>query len=180
MENQKLEKLLRELAGRTAEPIAPDLAEDIKGQIPSRLAHRRAGMNAINIVIDLRVSKLAAAAVIVISLFLCLRFFGGRDLTGDNLYEESKLFINYCLGNKTADRGSELASVLYEYLVSQGIEPVYYGDRVDISDSNAVVMYWRLSDGGYMVRFGGDLRAEAVTAEELIELQGRMLQKRTR
>jgi hypothetical protein len=40
-------------------------------------------------------------------------------------------------------------------------------------------MHWRLSDGNYRVVFG-DLREETVNAEELIGLQTRMLQEKTK
>jgi hypothetical protein len=67
----------------------------------------------------------------------------------------------------------------YEYLAQTGKDVVYYGDSVDPQDSNAVLMQWKLSDGEYRVVFG-DLRERTVSAEELIRLQARMLQKRAR
>ena len=179
MREEKLKKLLNELAERTAEPVHPGLAEDIKRQIPHSLQRRR-GMNTINIMIDLRISKLAAAAAIIITVILCASFLGGRDSIGDGIYQDSKLLVKYCLGGESASRGDVLAgmSKFYEYLVHQGRDVVYYGDSIDPEDNNAVLMQWKLSDGKYKVIFG-DLRAKIVSAEELIKLQARMLQRKT-
>ena len=53
----------------------------------------------------------------------------------------------------------------------------YYGDSIDLEDSNAVLMQWKFSNGKYRVIFG-DLREKAINAEELIKLQTQMLQKK--
>ena len=181
MREEKLGELLSELAERTAEPVSPGLAEYIKHQIPHRIVSHKGGMGTVNIIIDLRISKLAAAAVIIITMILCANFLGGRDSAGDGIYQDSKLLIKYCLGGENASRSDVLVgmSKFYEYLVHQGREVVYYGDSIDPEDSNAVLIYWRLPDGKYMVRFG-DLRAETVSAEELIKLQVQMLQRKTK
>jgi hypothetical protein len=80
-----------------------------------------------------------------------------------------------------ADRSSVLATAKsrYEYLVQTGKDVVYYGDSVDPQDNNAVLIQWKLSDGQYKVIFG-DLREKTVSAEELIRLQARMLQKKAK
>ena len=41
MKQEKLDNLLNELAERTAEPVRPGLAEDIKEQIPAGLGTHR-------------------------------------------------------------------------------------------------------------------------------------------
>lgn len=176
---EKLPKLLNELADATAaEPVADGLAEDIKQQIPHRLAAHRGGMNTVNIMIDLRISKLAAAAVIIITMFLCASFLGGWDSTGGGIYQESKTLVRYLLGD--AGKGDVLAGrTRYEYLASQGKDIVYYGDSIDSADKDAVLMHLKLSDGKYKVIFA-DLRTEVVTAEELIKLQAQMLQKKAK
>jgi len=177
MKEEKLGKLLNELGERTVEPVRPGLAEDIKHQIPHSLVPHRGSMDTINIIIDLRISKLAAAAVIIITMILLANFFGGRDSIGNGIYQDSKLLIKYCLGgvgksNMLAGRSK------YEYLVHQGKDVVYYGDSIDPEDGNAVLMQWKLSDDKYKIIFG-DLREKEVSAEELIELQARMLQRKT-
>ena len=181
MREEKLKKLLNELAERTAEPVHPGLAEDIKRQIPHMLMPRRRGMDTINIMIDLRISKLATAAAIIITVILCASFLGGRDSTGGGIYQDSKLLVKYCLGGESASRGDVLAgmSKFYEYLVHQGRDVVYYGDSIDPKDHDAVLMQWKLPNGKYKVIFG-DLRAKTVSAEELIKLQVRMLQRKTK
>jgi hypothetical protein len=178
-EDEKLPKLLNELAEATAaEPVTDTLAEDIKQQIPHRLAPHRGGMDTVNIMIDLRISRLAAAAVIIITMILSANFLGGRNSTGDGIYRDGKLLIKYCLAGEDAGKSDVLSGMsnFYEYLVQQGKDVVYYGDAIDTKDTNAVLMQWTLPDGNYKVMFV-DLRMETVTAEELVKLQARMLQK---
>jgi hypothetical protein len=180
MKEEKIEKLLNELADATAERAPSYLAEDIKHQIPQQLSPHRGGMNTVNIIIDLRISKLAAAAAIIVTMILFANFFGGPSQGGDGIYQNGKLLIKYCLGGIGADRSNVLAAKSkYEYLAQTGKDVVYYGDSADPQDSNAVLIQWKLSEGEYRVVFG-DLREETVSAEELIRLQARMLQKRVK
>jgi hypothetical protein len=177
---EKLEKLLNELADATAEPVRPHLAEDIKHQIPQQLSPHRGGIDTISIIIDLRISKLAAAAVIIVTMILCANFLGSRSPAGDGIYQDGKLLIKYCLGGIGTDRSNVLAAKSrYEYLAQRVEDVVYYGDSVDAEDSNAVLIQWKLSDGEYRVVFG-NLREKTVSAEELIKLQARMLQKKAK
>jgi hypothetical protein len=74
---EKLGKLLNELADATAGPVHPYLAEEIKHQIPQQLSPHKGGIDTVNIIIDLRISKLAAAAAIIITMILFANFFGG-------------------------------------------------------------------------------------------------------
>lgn len=180
MREEKLGKLLNELADATAEPVHPYLAEDIKHQIPQQLSPHRGGMDTVNIIIDLRISKLAAAAAIIVTMILFANFFGGQSPADGGIYQNGKLLIKYCLGGIGADRSNVLtAKSRYEYLAQRVKDVVYYGDSVDPQDSNAVLIQWKLSDGEYKVIFG-DLREKTVSAEELIRLQARMLQKKAK
>jgi hypothetical protein len=177
---EKLEKLLNELADATAGPVHPHLAEDIKHQIPQQLSPHRGGMDTVNIIIDLRISKLAAAAAIIVTMILFANFFGGQSPADGGIYQNGKLLIKYCLGGIGTDRSNVLtAKSRYEYLAQRVKDVVYYGDSVDPQDSNAVLIQWKLSDGQYKVIFG-DLREKTVSAEELIRLQARMLQKKAK
>jgi len=179
MKEERLEKLLSELADATAEPVHPDLAEDIKHRIPRRLMHHRGGVDTINIMIDLRINKLAAAAAIIITMILCATFLGGRDSTSEGIIQDSRLLVKYFLGGESAGRSDVLAvKSRYEYLVQKGKDAVYYGDSI-AGDSDAVWMQWKLANGKYRLIFG-DLREAEVSADELIKLQARMLQKKTK
>jgi hypothetical protein len=167
MEEEKLGRLLSELGERTAEPARTGLAEEIKQQIPYSLVPHKHGMDTINIIVDLRVSKLAAAAAIIVTLILLANFHG--------LYEDSRLLASYLLGG--AGRGNiSAARKEYEILVNQGKEVVFY-ESIDPEDNNSIRMHWKLPNGKYRVVFGG-LQEEEVSAEELIRLQARMLQKK--
>jgi len=179
MKEEKLEKLLYELADMTAEPVRPDLADDIKQRIPHRLIPQRSGMDTVNIIIDLRVSKLAAAAAIIITMVLWGSFLRGPDSIGVGLYQDGKMLVKYFLGAGIEESNVLAVKSRYEYLAQKGEDVTYYGDSIDPQDSNAVLMQWKLSDGNYRVIFG-DLSEKTVGAEELIKLQARMLLKKAK
>jgi len=180
MTDEQIKKLLNEWSKMTAEPVRPALAEDIKRRIPHTLIHHRIGRDTVNIIIDLRISKLTAAAVIIITMILLVGIFDSRDSTGTGLFQDSKLLIKYCLAWAGAGRSSVVADrTTYEHLIQQGKDVVYYGDAIDPQDSNAVLMHWKLSNGNYKVIFA-DLRQSEVSAEQLIKLQARMLQKKAK
>jgi hypothetical protein len=172
MAEDKLKELLNEQADATAEQVREGLNEDIKRRIPQSLVPHRGGWDTINIIIDLRISRLAAAAVIIITMILLAGLFGGRDSIG----EDSKLWIKNCLQGESTHR-SDVLSTLGEVLVQQGREVVYYDNKPDTEDIYAVVMHWKLQDGRYGVIFG-DLTTKTVTPNTLIKLQARMLQEK--
>lgn len=176
---EKLDKLLSQLADRTVEPVRPGLAEDIKHQIPQRIAPHKIGMDTIKIVIDLRVNKLAAVAAIFIALVLSANIFSNRYGTGDGVIKDSKLLVKYVFGGDNIGRSEVLVSSTkyYEFLRSQGKEVIYYGNSIDLKDSNSVLMQWKLNDGRYGVLFT-DFHTRTVDAEELIKLQAQMLHKK--
>ena len=176
MREEKLKKLLNELADATPESVRHGLAQDIKDQIPHRLIHHKGGMNTINILIDLRINKLTAAAVIIITIVLCAHFLGGWDVAGGDIYEDIKYWRSGMgLGRSNVSAGR----AKYEDLAHQGKQVCYYGDSIDPKDSNAVLLQWKLDDGRYRVIFA-DWRTEVVSAEELIKLLSRMLQKKAK
>jgi hypothetical protein len=179
MKEENLEKLLKELGDATAEAAPSHLSESIKHQIPQQLSPHRGGMDTVNIIIDLRISKLAAAAAIIVTMIIFASFFGGQGQDGDGIYQSGKMLIRYCFEGAGEDESSVLATARsrYENLAQMGKDVVYYGDSVDPGDSNAVLIQWKLSDNEYRIVFG-DLREETVSAEELIRLQSRMLQRR--
>ncbi len=178
MREEKLGQLLSELAKRSAEPVRPGLAEDIKQRIPQHLPLYRAGRDTINIIIDLRINKLAAAAVIILTLLLFANFLGGKDSNG--LYQDSKLVAKYLLSGQITQGPDVAAAMLkYKYLTEQGKDVAFYGDIINPQDSNAILMQWRLSDGRFRVMFN-DLREKTVSPAELIKLQTRMLQGKAR
>ncbi len=162
MTEEKLKELLNGLADATAEPVRDGLNEDIKCRIPQSLVPHRGGWDTINIIIDLRVSRLAAAAVIIITTVLLASLFGSRDSAGEGIYQDSKLLIKYCLGGEDAHRSDVLMSKLGEALAQQGREVVYYDNKPDPEDRYAVVMHWKLPDGRYGVIFG-DLTTKTVS-----------------
>jgi len=79
MEEDQIKQLLTELGPRLTEPVPSDLGEQIKQRIPHRLSRHKISWDTVNIIIDLRLSKSVAAAVIVIAMILLLNLFGGRD-----------------------------------------------------------------------------------------------------
>lgn len=180
MRKEKLKELLNELAERTTERVDPGLSEDIKHQIPRRLLRHRGGWDTVNIIIDLRMSKSVAAAVIIITMILLANFLGSRDSTGGDIFQDSMLLIKYVGRWGGADINDISAGrSKYERLLGLGEEVAWYGDDIDPQDNNAVLMQWKLSDGKYGVMLV-DGRERQVSSEELINLLTRMLQKKSK
>lgn len=181
MEDKNIQALLSKLADATAETVRPDLAEQIKHQIPPRLAHHWGAWHRFSILIDLRISRLAAAAVIIITTVILANFLGGRNSTGNGMYQDSKLLIKFILDGENTGRGEVLAGManFYDHLAREGKDVTYYSNKIDSEDKYAVLIHWKLPDGKYRVIFG-DLRPGTVSSEVLIILQARMLQKKAK
>jgi hypothetical protein len=179
MEKRELEELLKALPGRLIEQARPGLAQEIKNRIPHRLSLHR--MDTINIIVDLRISRMAAAAAILVAVFLIGAFFGGRDAGGLQVVQDGKLFVKYALGGEKAYKAEVLGELakFRDALAAQGREVVFCGDRANLKDQYAILMYWPLPDGKYGVILG-DLSARTVTSKTLIRLQARMLQEKTK
>jgi len=174
---EELKELLNKLPDVITEPVPQGLGEDIKRQIPHRLSPHRGGINTINIIIDFRINKLAAAAAIIITIIFCATFLGGRDSAGGSVLQDSMLLIKYWGAADTSD--ISVGRSKYEYLLQRGKDVVWYGDWLDPKDSGAVLMQRKLPDGKYEVMFVDGSERE-VDAEELIQLLTRMLQKKTK
>ncbi len=170
--SRDIEKLVKELHDTTNaemdERVLRDVSQALDG--PSRL-------NVWRIIMKSKITKLAAAAVIIITMILCANFLGGRDSTNGGIYQDSKMLVKYLFSTSTWKSDMLLVRSRYEYLVRKGKEAAYYGDSITPQDNDAVLMHWKLSDNKYRVTFA-DLREETVTADELIKIQARMLQKK--
>jgi hypothetical protein len=177
MEEEKLKELLNALAEHTTEPARPGLAEDIKHQIPSRLVPDSGGMGTMNIIIDLRINRLAAAAIIVITMILLAGVFGRQHFQGDNIFQDSKMLVGYILGTNAHRSDLSALRARCEHLMEKGEEVVYYGDKADLGNGNAVLLHWKTSAGKYKVVFG-DLSERTLSACALIRLQAYMLQEK--
>ncbi len=179
MNEEELKQSLNELADMTTEHVRDGLAEDIKQRIGHGLVRGHHGrMDTVNVMIDLRISKLTAAAAIILVIILCGSFLSARDSSSEGVLKDTKMMVKYFLG------GGVKSNILagkskYEYLARRGEDIAFYGDSIDPDDSNAVMVQWRLDNGQYRVIFG-DLREETVTADELIKLQSRMLRSKVK
>jgi hypothetical protein len=177
MGTHKIEDLLQALAQRGIERARPELGRQIKNQIPQRLiAHR---MDTINITVDLRISRIAAAAAIVVALLVIGSFLGGRDALGRRMYEDGKLFLEYTLHGENAGKAQVVDNLtrFRDDLIAQGREVVYYGNQANLKDPLTIVMHWKISEDKYGVILG-DLSPRTVSAKTLIRLQDHMLQER--
>ncbi len=175
MGKEELKELLNKLPDVMTEPVPQRLGEEIKRQIPQKLSPHRGGINTINIIIDFRINKLAAAAAIIITIIFCATFLGGRDSTGSGMLQDSMLLIKYLGAADTSNISAGRA--IYEHLLQRGENVVWYGDRLSPKDNSAVLMQRKLADGKYEVMFV-DGREKQVSAEELITLLSDMLQKK--
>jgi len=173
-----LEHLLNEVAEITNVPPRAGLREEIKGQIPAGLCRYQKRRDSYNIMIDLRISKIAAAAIITITLILSAGYFGAPDSAGGNFFGDSKVMLRYVLGGNKPKTSLVSGNIedLYKTLRETGKEVVYYGDKEISQDNDSIIMQWKIQDGKYSVVFG-DLSVKTVTAEELVRLQSKMLQK---
>ena len=177
MEEKNLEQLLNELAEATVERADTSLSENIKHHIPGKLTPNKLGMDTINIMIDLRIGKLAAAAIIILTMALCFSFFGSSDSMGGGIFQDGKLLAKHWLRSGSQERLSESIAETYEYLLSRKEEVVYYEDSFNLSGHDAILMHWKHSENEYKVIFS-DLRIKTVSADELIKLQSQMLLKK--
>ena len=175
-----MKELLGRLGEKTSRPVRSCLAEEIKENISSYLPQQRRSRDTINIIIDFRINKLAAAVAIIVTLFLCANLFDINHSGDNSIFEEGRYVVNYCLrsvglGSVSSEQSAGLTQ--YERLVGQGFDVVYYGNNIDWSDSRAILMQWKVGDNEYKVLFS-DLREKKVSGEELIELQAKMLKKK--
>jgi hypothetical protein len=177
MGKRTIEDLLRAFGERGVERARPELAAEAKKRIPHRLSPHR--MDTVNIIVDLRISRLTAAAAILVAMFLIGSFFGGREAIGDRLVQDGKLFLKYTIGGEKAYQADVLKglSQFRDALIAQGRDVVYY-ENADLDNKYSVVMYWKLSDGKYGVILG-DLTPREVSAGFLIMLQSQMLRERS-
>ncbi len=177
MGKPRIEGLLRDLATRGISRARPELAQEIKGRIPGRLIPHR--MDSVGILAELRIGRFAAAATILIALLVTGSFFGGTDAVGKQMYEDSKLLLQYTLAGENACKSRILGSLMQfrDDMAAQGREVVVYGDQIDFSNRYAIVMYWKLSEDKYGVVLG-DLSPWTVSGDTLIRLQTHMLRER--
>jgi hypothetical protein len=178
MNEQQIRKLLNKLGPRITEPVRPGLGEEIKQRIPHRLSRHKIGWSTVNIIIDLRLSKSVAAAIIIITMILLLNLFGGRDSTGGGIFKDGMLLINYW--RSAGENQVSISRKRYELLRDRGENVIWYGDSINIKDANAVLMQRNLSDGKYEITLT-DGHEQQVNSEQLVELLTRMmLDKRTK
>jgi len=180
MREDKLRELLNKLGDFTVEPVRPDLDEDIRHQIPHRLVRHRVSWNTFSIIIDLRLSRSVAAAVIIITMFLWASFLGGWNGSADQMYQDSLLLLKYGLAGKDVGRAEAMQSLekFHKMLADQGKTVTFYGKGADPDDNHIILMHWRLPGGRYRVIFN-DLSTRTVEPATLIRLQDYMLEKHT-
>jgi hypothetical protein len=166
MKEEQIQKLLNELGPRITEPVRPH-----------RLSRHKIGWDTVNIIIDLRLSKSVAAAVIILAMILLLNLFGEQDSAGGGIIKDSILLIKYW-GGSGKDHVS-ISRSRYELLLSRGEDVIWYGDSIDIKDANSVLMQRKLPDGSYELTFANGQERQ-VTSEQLVELLTHMLEKRTK
>lgn len=173
---ERIEELLEGFSARGFERPRGGLVQEIKSHIPQRLSLHR--LDTINIIVDLRISRLAAAAAIVLVAIVAARLFGGREAVSGGIYRDGKSIIQYALGSDGTS-GTNILDVLGAYresLLAQGKEVVYYGDKGKVNDPHAILMHWRQNDDQYGVIFG-DFSARTVSGKTLIRLQANMIRE---
>ena len=181
MKENKLTELLYRLADATHEHPRPGFAEEIKDHIPPRLIRHRVSWDSVSIAVDLRMSKITAAAIILISIVVFSSLFRFTDDSSNSLYQDSRLLFKYGFGGANAGR-ADLIESLTEFcqdLTDQGRDVTFYGESADPKDKHAVLMHWKLANGDYRIIYN-DLSARTVSPSALIRLQSRMIAKQSR
>lgn len=173
MEDKKIEVLLKELSNHTKANAGHGLDDKIKRYIPNIFMYRSDGARTIKIIIDLKLNQIAAV-VIILTVIVCVHIFGDKDSPISTLCEDAKIVVQFMMGDIAWN--NKVTASDYKQLIPDGKDFVYYGDSVDATDSDSVVMHWQLDDGRYRV-YLGNMRMKTVTADELIELQAKMIQK---
>jgi hypothetical protein len=179
MGTQRIEDLLKAVARHGIERARPGLAQEIKNRIPRRLIPHRADL--IGLIAHLRINRFAAAATILLTLLVVGGLLGGREAVGKQMYEDSKLLLQYTLGGRNAGRARILESLMEfrDDMAAQGREVVCYGSQADLDDRCAILMYWKLSEDRYGVVLG-DLSTRTISSDILIRLQTYMLEKQVK
>ncbi|MBP8305488.1 MAG: hypothetical protein KBE04_15345 [Phycisphaerae bacterium] len=170
--DQKLETMLQDLGRRGMEPPPAGLADRIKQQIPIRLAPSRWGRETIHIMVHLRISRVAAAAAIVLSLVLFASLFGRGTSSGAGWAQEIKGAIADILSRRQVG-GLSVAQVVQD-LASNGVDVVYYEQNANAQDPTLILMFWKLPEGDYRVVFTNG-RVILASAEQLIRLQSNVI-----
>ena len=179
MKQDRLETILGELGQATEGAVGDYLGDKVKAGIPGDLRPHRGRMDSVNIIIDLRVSRLAAAAVIVGATVLFATFFGSRSPEA-GLYSDSKAIIEYLSRANELSVGAVAAvSAARDAGTLDDREFVIYGEKSGSRDSNDLLMHWKVGEGRYKVMFS-DRRTDTVDSEELIRLQAGMIQRITK
>jgi hypothetical protein len=178
MDNQRISGLLKSWSRSLISSVRPGLSDQIKQQVPDRLSLHRVGT--VHIIVDLRASRVAAAAAILIGLVVLggiVRSQGGVIQT----YRNGRLVLRYTLIGEDAYKSEMLGNLvnLRDNLIAQGREVIYYGDRINPKDRMTILMQWKIDENKYGVILG-DLSAQTVSPTTLIRLQARMLQERPR
>jgi len=175
MDEKDIDKMLHKLAERATEKPRPGLCEQIKRHIPRQLTHHRKPHHTISIMIDLRINKLAAAGIVIAAMILLAAIFRKPHFSDNGLYQEGKVLARYFLGDLKENK-LQTEKLMLEHLLRKGKKVVFYGESRNPKDSNSILMHWKVSDDKYKVIFN-DLSEKQVTADELIKLQAKMLQK---
>ncbi len=179
MNRDRLEIMLGELGEAAPGTVGGRLADRVKAGIPEDFRPHRGGMDSVNIIIDLRVSRVAAAAAIVGATVLFAAFFGSRGREA-GLYRDSKAIIEYLSrANQLSMGAAAVANAAKDAGTLADREFVIYGETAGSGDSNSLLMHWKLGEDKYRVMFS-DKRTETVDSERLIRLQADMIQRITK
>lgn len=178
MGTEDIKRDLKGLAERGIEPAPRGLVERIKSHIPQRLVLHR--WDTVSIIVDFRISRIGAAAAIILALVVAGGVFGGREGIGASVLRDSRLFLQYKLRGESVSSSLAPEDVmrLRDGLLAQGREVVCYSENPTAADKFSILMYWKLSGDDYCVVMG-DLSTRTVSAKALIRLQTYMLQKRS-
>ncbi len=172
---RKTEELLEDMARHISEPVPHDLGERIKVRIPPVLTQCQGAKGPVNIIVHLRISRLAAAAAIVITMMICGLIYRSHSQDTEGLYDDLKTLVTFL-----PNRGEPTEQVMAGFqnfslsLQEKGKDVVFFGNVIDKPSADTLLMYWQMDNGDYRVVYG-DFCVSQLNTTELIEAQSRML-----
>ena len=175
MKKPEIEKMLERMGQATDHSPGEDLSENIKRHIPDRLYEHKAGRDTVSIMINLRISRLAAAAIIILTIIIGLQVIPAVSSEDSGLIQDGRMWLRAWTSKSATEKVlNKQSSQLYRELVSKGKDITYYGESINPDGSDSILMHWKVDEDKYMVIFG-NLKKEIVSSEDLIKLQSEML-----
>jgi len=175
MQNNDIEKMLKDLAVKTSELAPEGLSDRIKEQIPSELKEYKGKFDTVRIIVDIKIGRLAAAVIIILMIIFCTDIYNRAEY-GNTFLGDTKFLFSYIAGTSMPNPTGNLEPSESGVFSMGGREVFYCGD--DKSGSkDAILMHWEIAEGQHRIVFA-DQSTKIVSGDELIELLSNALREK--